>query len=70
MSIETAIPARIRSQRLSAGKCPQHGALLRAAKDLMEADKSVGTVYNCSEPECTYNVEARFGTRIDKLLRR
>lgn len=70
MSIETAIPARIRSQRLSAGKCPQHGSLLSAAQDLMDAGASVGTIYKCPESECTYNVEARFGTRMDKLLRR
>lgn len=70
MSIETVVPARVRSQRLSAGKCPEHGEILSASGDLLEQGANVGTIYKCGNPECTYNVEARFGTRMDKLLRR
>ena len=62
--------SRVRSQRLSAGKCPDHGTTLVYREAMLEADVSVGRVYCCPNSACKYAVEARLGTRLDKLLHR
>ena len=70
MSIETVVPARVRSQRLSAGRCPEHGTVLIVKGPMLEAGLNVGTIYRCPTDGCIYTIEARSGSRMDKLLRR
>ena len=64
------VDQRVRAQRLSLGKCPDHGTILIFKEMMVEADVNVGRVYCCPQSPCGYSVEARMGTRMDKLLHR
>lgn len=60
-------PALLRGQRLQSGKCPEHGSVLVTKGDFTERGESVGKTYGCAT--CSFTIEARYGTRLMKLLR-
>ena len=68
-SMTEIVPARIRAQRLSAGKCPTHGAILSVKTPYLEEGNQVGFTYACPEKGCTFDVVARIGSGMHKLLR-
>lgn len=63
------VPPRIRGQRLSAGKCPEHGVTLVGRGPMLENGEPVGTTYGCPEKGCAFDLVARSGSRLQKLLR-
>jgi hypothetical protein len=63
------VPARVRAQRLSSGKCPSHGTVLVNAGPFVESDKQVGFTYGCPDTACKFEVVARYGSGMHKLLR-
>lgn len=65
--VSNAKDALVRGRRLQAGKCPDHGAILVRKADFVENEQPVGRVYGC--PECEFQIEARNGSRLMKLLR-
>lgn len=67
MDIE--VDARIRSQRLSNGRCPNHGSIMVNKEPLIENEMTVGVIYRCPTEGCTVEFAARTGSRLHKLLR-
>lgn len=59
----------LRGKRLQTGKCPEHGTVLVTKGDMVEGVVVVGRVYKCSCEGCTFDIAARSGTRLMKLLR-
>lgn len=64
-----AADALLRGRRLQAGKCPDHGKVLVHKGDLVEHDQIVGRIYRCPHEGCTFDIPARSGSRLTKLLR-
>lgn len=60
---------RLRGQRLAAGKCPEHGITLVNRGPMLENGAEVGTTYGCPQTGCSFDLVARAGTRLTKLLR-
>lgn len=69
MSAVVAELARLRGKRLETGKCPDHGITLVKAGAMLENNVSVGTQYKCPNVECAFTLDARAGSRMEKLLR-
>jgi hypothetical protein len=67
--MSTEITPRLRGQRLSVGKCPEHGLTLVGIGPMLENEKPVGTTYGCPEKGCAFDIVARTGSRLQKLLR-
>lgn len=61
--------ALLRGKRLASGKCPEHGAVLVKDGPMLETGKPVGTRYRCPCAGCAFALDARAGTRVEKLLR-
>jgi hypothetical protein len=61
--------ALLRGRRMQTGKCPDHGIVLVTKGDMIEGEQVVGRVYKCPKDECQFEVVARSGTRLMKLLR-
>lgn len=64
-----AAEALMRGRRLQAGKCPDHGKVLVTKEPLVERDEQVGVFYKCPEDKCSFEIAARYGSRLMKLLR-
>jgi hypothetical protein len=65
----SAAEALMKGNRLAAGKCPEHGKVLVTKGEFKENGETVGRVYKCPLDDCTFEVVARHGTRLMKLLR-
>ena len=69
MNASEASAALLRGRRMQTGKCPDHGVVLVVKGDMLEAGQAVGRVYKCPIEGCLFDVPARSGTRLMKLLR-
>lgn len=59
-------PQQLQGKRLSSGKCPEHGKPLTWKENFVENGSTVGRIYGCGQ--CDFQIEARFGSRLVKLL--
>ena len=69
MSTYEAQKAKLGGQRLSKGKCPEHGVMLVKSGAMLENNVPVGTTYKCPNAGCNFTTDARAGHGLTRLIR-